>query len=141
MEYHVTIDNKNGQFPIRGLNELLAGRKYDPRTKKYRNFVKSMNDDKCKKAFYKCMRGVKLKTPIRCTYYIYVENKKHDRGNVYAAVEKSALDALQQCGILSSDKYDCVLDSEFHTDVIDIFHTRRSTHPNRLRWSEDCRWL
>lgn len=117
MEYHVTIDNKNGQFPIRGLNELLAGRKYDPRTKKYRNFVKSMNDDKCKKAFYKCMRGVKLKTPIRCTYYIYVENKKHDRGNVYAAVEKSALDALQQCGILSSDKYDCVLDSEFHTEV------------------------
>jgi hypothetical protein len=63
------------------------------------------------------LKGVKLKTPIRCTYYIYAQDKKHDRGNLYSATEKSFLDALQSCKVLSSDKWDCVLDGEFHTEL------------------------
>ena len=117
MQYKVTISKTNKTFPIRGLNELLAGRMYDYRTKKYRNSVKTANDRVCCVAIRRDLKGVTLKTPIRCTYYIYAQDKKHDRGNLYSATEKSFLDALQSCKVLSSDKWDCVLDSEFHTEL------------------------
>lgn len=115
MQYKVVISKTNKTFPIKGLNELLAGRIYDYRTKKYRNSVKTANDRVCCVAINKDLKGVKLNTPIRCTYYIYAQDKKHDRGNLYSATEKSFLDALQSCKCLSSDKWDCVYDSEFHT--------------------------
>lgn len=117
MKYKVIISNAKHTFPIKGLNELLNGRLYNFRTKKYHNPVKQENDKVCRMAVHKSLRGVKLKTPIKCIYYIYVADKRHDRGNVYAAVEKSALDSLQQCNVLSSDGYDFVVDSEFHTEV------------------------
>ena len=117
MKYRVVVSKTNKTFPIRGLNELLAGRVYDYRTKKYHNSVKAANDRVCCVAIRRDLKGVKLKTPIKCTYYIYAQDKRHDRGNLYSATEKSFLDALQSCRVLSSDKYDCVLDSEFHTDV------------------------
>lgn len=117
MKYKVIIANNNRKFPIKGLNELLAGRVYNFRTKKYHNTVKASNDKVCRVAIQKYMRGIKLKTPIQCTYFIYVSDKRHDRGNVYAAIEKSFLDALQQSSVLESDKFDFVLDSEFHTEV------------------------
>ena len=117
MQYRVVISKSNKVFPIRGLNELLAGRMYDYRTKKYHNKVKSDNDRVCCVAIRRDLKGVTLKTPIRCTYYIYAQDKRHDRGNLYSATEKSFLDALQSCKVLSSDKWDCVYDSEFHTEV------------------------
>lgn len=117
MTYKVVISKSNKTFPIKGLNELLAGRVYDYRAKKYHNGVKSANDRVCCVAIRRDLKGVKLKTPIRCTYYIYAQDKRHDRGNLYSATEKSFLDALQSCKVLTSDKWDCVLDSEFHTEV------------------------
>jgi hypothetical protein len=63
------------------------------------------------------LKGVKLKTPIRCTYYIYAQDKRHDRGNLYSAAEKSFLDALQSCKNLKNDGFNEVLDSVFHTEV------------------------
>ena len=117
MTYKVVISKANKTFPIKGLNELLAGRIYDYRTKKYHNKVKSDNDKVCCVAIRRDLKGVKLKTPIRCTYYIYAQDKRHDRGNVYASLEKSFLDALQQKKVIKNDGYDDVLDSVFHTDL------------------------
>ena len=117
MTYRVTISKTNKTFPIKGLNELLAGRTYDYRSKKYHNSVKSANDRVCCVAIRRDLRGVKLKTPIKCTYYIFAQDKRHDRGNLSSATEKSFLDALQTCKVLSSDKWDCVYDSEFHTEL------------------------
>ena len=117
MQYKVVISKTNKTFPIKGLNELLAGRMYDYRTKKYHNKVKSDNDRVCCVAIRRDLKGVTLKTPIRCTYYIYAQDKKHDRGNVYASLEKSFLDALQQKKVIKNDGYDDVLDSVFHTDL------------------------
>lgn len=117
MKYRVTISKTNKTFPIKGLNELLAGRTYDYRSKKYHNSVKSANDRVCCVAIRRDLKGVRLKTPIKCTYYIYAQDKRHDRGNLSSATEKSFLDALQTCKCLNSDKWDCVYDSEFHTEL------------------------
>ena len=117
MTYRVVITNANGTFPIKGLNELLGGRMYDFRTKKYRNPVKSANDAICARAIRKYMRGVKIDKPIQCTYWIYAQDKRHDRGNLSSACEKSFLDALQQAKVISNDGFDDVFDSIFHTAV------------------------
>ena len=117
MTYRVVITNANGTFPIKGLNELLGGRMYDFRTKKYRNPVKSANDAICARAIRKYMRGVKIDKPIRCTYMIYAGDKRHDRGNLACAVEKSFLDALQEMKVIKNDGFDDVLDSVFHTEL------------------------
>ena len=117
MKYKVVISKSNKTFPIKGLNELLAGRMYDYRTKKYRNNVKTENDKICCVAIRKYLKGVKLKTPIKCTYYIYAQDKRHDRGNLYSATEKSFLDALQSCKVLDNDSWDKCLDGEFHTEL------------------------
>ena len=117
MTYRVTISKTNKTFPIKGLNELLAGRTYDYRSKKYHNSVKAANDRVCCVAIRRDLKGVRLKTPIKCTYYIYAQDKRHDRGNLSSATEKSFLDALQTCKVLISDKWDCVYDSEFHTEL------------------------
>ena len=90
---------------------------YDYRTKKYHNAVKSSNDSICLRAIKKRMNGVRINKPIRCTYYVYAQNKRHDRGNLYCSVEKSFLDALQLAKVIDSDKWDNVLDSTFHTEV------------------------
>ena len=115
--YKVVISKTNKTFPIKGLNELLAGRVYDYRSKKYRNSVKTANDKVCCVAINKYLKGVKLKTPIRCTYYIYAQDKKHDRGNLYSATEKSFLDALQSCKCLDNDSWDKCYDGVFHTEL------------------------
>ena len=117
MQYRVVISKSNKVFPIRGLNELLAGRMYDYRTKKYHNAVKASNDKVCLCAIRKYMPKVKINNPIRCTYYIYAQDKRHDRGNLYAATEKSFLDALQTASVIKSDGFDNVMDSRFFTEV------------------------
>lgn len=117
MTYKVIINSKNGKFPVKGLNELLAGRFYNPRTKRYHNPVKEENDRVCRSAIKKYLKGVKIDKPIQCTYLVYVKDKKHDRGNVYASVEKSFLDALQECKVIKNDGYDDVLDGIFKTDI------------------------
>lgn len=117
MTYKVVISKSNKIFPIKGLNELLAGRVYDYRAKKYHNSVKSANDRVCCVAIRRDLKGVTLKTPIRCTYYIYAPDKRHDRGNLYSATEKSFLDALQTCKCIRNDGFDYVVDSVFHTEV------------------------
>lgn len=115
MKYVVTINGKHGNFPIKGLNELLGGRIYDRRTKKYRNAVKSANDLVCRKAIRASLKGVKLNTPIQCTYHLYAKNRMHDRSNLYSSCEKSFLDALQQEKSIANDGWNDVYDSEFHT--------------------------
>lgn len=117
MQYRVVISKSNKVFPIRGLNELLAGRMYDYRTKKYHNAVKASNDKVCLCAIRKYMPKVRINNPIRCTYYIYAQDKRHDRGNLYSATEKSFLDALQQAKVISNDGFDNVMDSRFFTEV------------------------
>lgn len=117
MKYKVVISKPDKTFPIKGLNELLAGRVYDYRTRKYHNRVKSDNDKVCFVAIRRDLKGVVLKTPIRCTYYIYAQDKRHDRGNLYSATEKSFLDALQLCKVLENDSWDKCYDGVFHTDL------------------------
>ena len=55
--------------------------------------------------------------PIRCTCHIYTADKRHDRSNLYSAIEKSFLDALQIAKVIKNDGWDDVLDSVFHTEV------------------------
>ena len=117
MTYRVTISKTNKTFPIKGLNELLAGRTYDYRSKKYHNSVKAANDRVCCVAIRRDLKGVKLKTPIKCTYYIFAQDKRHDRGNLSSATEKSYLDALQSCRVLDNDSWDKCYDGVFHTDL------------------------
>ena len=120
MTYKVVINKSNKDFPIQGLNELLAGRIYDYRTKKYRNPVKRENDKLCCRCINRDLKDLKLKTPIRCTYNIFVPDKRHDRGNIYAAVEKSFLDAMQTCNVIVNDGFSSVLDSVFYTEVDNV---------------------
>ena len=121
MNYHVTIKGirnaKGYEFPIKGLNELIDGKIYNPRTRKYTNPIKNANDSICFKNIYRdlVVKKVVLKTPIRCHYKVYTQDKKHDRGNLYAAVEKSFLDALQKAKCLSNDTWDNVYDSTFES--------------------------
>ena len=117
MTYKVIIAKPNKKFPIKGLNELLNSQYRNPRTKKFHNEVKASNDRECRLAIYKYMRDVKIDKPIRCHYHIYAQDKKHDRGNVYTACEKSFLDALQQAKVISNDTFDLVLDSTFVTEL------------------------
>ena len=49
MEYQVTVKGFKS-----GLNELLVGRVYDHRAKKYRNAVKNKNDAICVKYIKRC---------------------------------------------------------------------------------------
>ena len=121
MKYQVTISKTNKTFPIKGLNELLRAETHtwDARMKKtvVSNKVKSDNDTICRIAIQKYLHGVKIDKPIRCHYYIFVKDKMHDRGNVYASLEKSFLDALQQKKVIKNDTFDLVFDSVFHTEV------------------------
>lgn len=117
MTYKVMIDKKNSTFPLKGLNELLGARLYNPRTKRYTNSVKTSNDRTCLKAIKKCLPSVHIDKPIKCTFYIYAANKMHDRGNLCSATEKSFLDALQIAKVIKNDGWDDVLDSVFHTEV------------------------
>ena len=117
MTHKVVISKKNNTFPIKGLNELLAGRFYDFRTKRYHNKVKADNDKVCCVAIRRDLANVKITKPIRCTYHIYAPDKRHDRGNIYAAVEKSFLDALQQRNVIKNDGFDDVMDSVFYTEI------------------------
>ena len=117
MTYRVVLTNASGTFPLKGLNELLGGRMYNFRTKKYHNPVKCENDRLCLVAIRKYLRGVRIDKPIQCTFWIYAQNKRHDRGNLCSATEKSFLDALQEAKVISNDGWDDVLDSVFHTSV------------------------
>lgn len=114
MTYKVIISSRNGKFPIKGLNELLNGRLYNFRTKKYHNSVKSENDKVCRLAIQKYLKDVKFTKQIQCTYNIYAQDKRHDRQNLYC-VDKSFLDALQQMKKLQNDGWRECADSIFHT--------------------------
>lgn len=116
MTYKVIINNAKHTFPIKGLNELLAGRMYNFRTKKYQNAVKTKNDEVCRMAIQKYLKGIKFDKQIQCTYWIYAKDKLHDRGNLYS-VDKSFLDALQQTGKIPNDGWKECADSIFHTEA------------------------
>lgn len=117
MKHKVIIQNTKHTFPIKGLNELLNGRLYNPRTRKYHNPVKKENDKVCLRAIKKYMPGVHIDKPIRCTYWIYAQDKRHDRSNLYSSIEKSFLDAMQLAKCIRQDSWDYALDSVFHTFV------------------------
>lgn len=106
MKYHVTVKGFKS-----GLNELISGKVYDYRTKKYRNPVKNKNDGLCVKfiKLSKDLIGVHIDKPVIIHYSFYCENKMHDRMNTASAFIKSFEDALQKCGIIKNDGYDDVL--------------------------------
>ena len=117
MVYKVVISRADKKFPIKGLNELLAGMYWNARLKKFQNEIKANNDKMCRLAINKYMHLVKIDKPIRCHFHIYAKDKKHDRGNVYTATEKSFLDALQKEKVIKNDGFDDVLDSTFLTEL------------------------
>lgn len=117
MTYRVVISNASGTFPLKGLNELLGGRMYNFRTKKYHNPVKSANDAICVRAIKKYMRGVKIDKPIQCTYWIYAQDKRHDRSNLCSAVSKSFADSLIIEGVIKNDTWDLYLGEKFYTEI------------------------
>ena len=103
MTYKVVISNSKKTFPLKGLNELLNGRMKNPRTKQWNNPVKKYNDEVCLKAIKKQMPKVTINKPIKCTFFVYAQDMKHDIGNLTSACEKSFLDALQQAGVIGND--------------------------------------
>ena len=125
MIYRVVIRNTKKTFPSSfALNELLTAERntkhYDYRIKKFiykPNKVKKDGEAICQKCIRNQLKGVKITKPIRCTYFIYVPNKEHDRSNVYAGVEKIFLDSLQNEKVIHSDGHNYVLDSIFYTEV------------------------
>ena len=117
MTYRVVIANYKGTFPLKGLNDLLGGRIYNSRTKKYHNPVKAENDEVCRNAIRKYLHGVHIDKPIQCTFWVYAKDKRHDRGNLCSATEKSFYDAMQLEKVIANDGWDDVLDSIFHTSV------------------------
>ena len=102
MRYQVTVKGFKS-----GLNELIAGRMYDHRTKKYRNPIKNKNDALCVKYIKssRSLRGVKIDRPIIIHYAFYCEDKMHDRMNIASAFIKSFEDALQKCNVRLCSKY------------------------------------
>lgn len=99
-----------------GLNELLAGRIYNPRTRKYHNVVKNKNDALCQKFINEYMKGVHIDKPVKIDYVFFVPNKRHDRMNTASAFIKSFEDALQKCKVIDNDGFDCVL-----TPMLDFY--------------------
>ena len=121
MTYKVVISNSKKTFPLKGLNELLNGRMYNPRTKKYQNSVKRQNDDVCLKAIKKQLRGLVISKPIRCHFHIYAQDKKHDRSNLCSSVSKSFADSLILAGVIKNDTWDLYLDETFCTEICKEF--------------------
>ena len=81
------------------------------------NKVKKDGEIICQKCIRSQLKGVRISKPIKCTYYIFVPDKTHDRSNTYAGVEKIFLDSLQNEKIIQSDGYNYVFDSVFYTSV------------------------
>lgn len=98
MVYNLTV---KGQ--LKGLNELLDARTYNPKIKKYVNSVKTSNDEKCGKAIAIQLRGLHITKPIVIHYKFFVGDHKHDYSNVASAFIKSFEDALQQKKVISND--------------------------------------
>ena len=75
MKYHVTVKGFKS-----GLNELLSGKIYDYRTRKYRNPVKNRNDAICAKfiRLSKELRGIHFEKQVVMHYSFYCENKMHE---------------------------------------------------------------
>ena len=114
MRYQVTVKGFKS-----GLNELIAGRMYDHRTKKYRNPIKNKNDALCVKYIKasRSLRGVKIDRPIIIHYAFYCEDKMHDRMNIASAFIKSFEDALQKCNVIKNDGFDDVLTPTLRFEV------------------------
>lgn len=108
MEHYVTI-----QGQLKGLNELLAGRLFNPRLRKYVNYVKQNNDKQCVYYIREQLRGVHIERPVVIHYDFYCQDKRHDRMNIASATDKSFQDALQRCGVLKNDGWDDVLNCTF----------------------------
>lgn len=99
MNYRVTITKE-----YKGLNELLNGRFFDSRRRKYLNPVKQRNDYVCVEAIRKSdLANIHIDKPIIIHYAIYAKDKKHDKMNLLSAIDKSFEDALQKCGVIDND--------------------------------------
>ena len=113
MKYKVVIPSWES-----GLNELLhhQEKRWDYRTQKMRifNTEKTKNERLIRKCLSEQGLGkVVLKTPIAIKYTIYAKDKKHDRMNLGACLDKCFCDALQTMKILKNDGFDDVIDIKF----------------------------
>ena len=102
------------QGQLKGLNELLAGRLFNPRLKRYVNYVKQNNDKQCIFYIREQLRGIHISKPVVIHYDFYCQDKRHDRMNIASATDKSFQDALQRCGVIKNDGWDDVLNCTFN---------------------------
>ena len=113
MRYKVVIPNW-----VSGLNELLnhQEKRYDPRLKKMRvyNTEKVKNEKLIRQCLMKQnMAKVKIEKPIAIHYMIYAKDKRHDRMNLGACLDKCFCDALQTMKILPNDAWDWIVKVSF----------------------------
>lgn len=115
MEYKLIIPGQ-----VKGANELLNGRYYDKRSRRYYNKVKRENDALCVKAIRssRSLWKVKIRNPIIIDYQIFARDKRHDRMNLFFGIDKSFEDALQKTRIIKNDGWDDVLNTT-HSFYID----------------------
>lgn len=101
-----------------GLNELLNAVRYDYKQRRVVNYEKLSNERLILRQLrVSPIRNVKLKVPIELYYHIYAKDRRHDRMNIGSAFDKCFCDALQKSGILSNDKWDCILNAHFEFDI------------------------
>lgn len=98
-----------------GMNKLLNAFRYDYKTKRIYNNVKSANDKLCITSIRlsKVFRNVTIQKPIVIHYKFYWRDKKMDRMNIASAFDKSFEDALQKTGIIKNDGWDDVINATF----------------------------
>jgi len=117
MIFKVIINNFDS-----GLNELLnhQEKRYDYRTKKMRvyNTEKVKNEKLIRNCLMKQgMSKVRFEHPIAIHYMVYAKDKRRDRGNVFAAIDKCFCDALQTMKILPNDAWDWVVKLSFDSAI------------------------
>lgn len=116
MVYHIIIDNKKLK-DFKGLDDVIKGRTYNARARVYYNNVKDKNDEICIASIKHTIKRIRIEYPIRCHFRIYMTNRGQCRSDIYAACEKSFLDALQKAKVIKNDGWNDVLDSTFHTYI------------------------
>lgn len=64
------------------------------------------------------LKRLKINKPVSIHYHFYEVDRRRDKSNIASLAMKFIEDALQQCGVLQNDNWDCVagFDYEFFID-------------------------
>lgn len=114
MRYKLTVFGYDS-----GLNELLKGVYYNPKTRTVHNKEKAKNDKLCIDAIRssKELRNVKIDKPVVIHYFFHCKNKMRDRLNIASAFDKSFEDALQKCKVMTNDGWKDVYNVTYDFEV------------------------